>query len=162
MGSPEEGSSFPDQIYSVGEEVEVSSDEPGFKGSWYVATVIEPPIPKKNTRARVEYRTLLTEDGSEPLKEYVDEGYIRPKPPQEEFTAQDLELGGVVGAYCRDGWWTGVVVKVLGDSRYRVYFKNPPDVIEFDRKDLRVHKEWLNGMWVRPDKRVRNVGLSGF
>ncbi|XP_059435515.1 DUF724 domain-containing protein 7-like isoform X3 [Corylus avellana] len=155
MGSPDEGSSFRDQIYSVGEEVEVSSDEPGFKGSWYVATVIQPPIPKKYTRARVEYRTLLTEDGSEPLKEYVDEGYIRPKPPQEEFTAQDLELGGVVGAYCRDGWWTGVVVKVLGDSRYRVYFKNPPDVIEFDRKELRVHKEWLNGIWVRPDKRQK-------
>jgi hypothetical protein len=161
MGSPE-SSSFPNQIYCVGEEVEVSSDEPGFKGSWYVATIIEPPIPKKYTRARVEYRTLLTEDGSEPLKEYVDEGYVRPKPPQEEFSAKDLELGGVVGAYCRDGWWTGVVVKVLGDSRYRVYFKNPPDVIEFDRKDLRVHQEWLNGEWVRPEKRVRNVGLSGF
>jgi len=154
MGRPE-GSSFPNQIYCVGEEVEVSSDKPGFKGSWYMATVIEPPIPKKYTRAKVEYRTLLTKEGSEPLKEYIDECYMRPKPPQEEFAAQDLELGGVVGAYCRDGWWTGEVVKVLGDSRYRVYFKNPPDVIEFDRKDLRVHQEWLNGKWVRPDKRQK-------
>jgi len=92
MGSPE-SSSFPNQIYCVGEEVEVSSDEPRFKGSWYVTTVIELPVPKKYTRARVEYQTLLTKDGFEPLKEYVYEGYIRPKPPQEEFTAQDLELG---------------------------------------------------------------------
>ncbi|KAG6648038.1 hypothetical protein I3843_07G118600 [Carya illinoinensis] len=139
-------------LFSLGTEVEVSSDEPGFKGSCYLATIIELPTPKKLKKARVEYRTLLTDDGSEQLKEYVDQACIRPLPPQ-EVAAQDLEHGEVVGAYCRDGWWTGVVVKVLGNSKYRVFFENPPDVIEFDRKDLRVHLEWVKGKWVRPEKR---------
>ncbi|KAF5455430.1 hypothetical protein F2P56_025003 [Juglans regia] len=138
-------------LFSLGTEVEVSNDEPGFKGSWYLATIIELPTPKKLKKARVEYRTLITDDGSEQLKEYVDPAYIRPLPPQ-EVAAQDLEHGEVVGAYCREGWWTGVVVKVLGNSKYRVFFENPPDVIEFDRKDLRVYLEWLNGKWVRPEK----------
>ncbi|KAG2697731.1 hypothetical protein I3760_07G119100 [Carya illinoinensis] len=142
-------------LFSLGTEVEVSSDEPGFKGSCYLATIIELPTPKKLKKARVEYRTLLTDDGSEQLKEYVDQACIRPLPPQ-EVAAQDLEHGEVVGAYCRDGWWTGVVVKVLGNSKYRVFFENPPDVIEFDRKDLRVHLEWVKGKWVRPEKRHAN------
>lgn len=148
-------------LFSLGTEVEVSSDEPGFKGSCYLATIIELPTPKKLKKARVEYRTLLTDDGSEQLKEYVDQACIRPLPPQ-EVAAQDLEHGEVVGAYCRDGWWTGVVVKVLGNSKYRVFFENPPDVIEFDRKDLRVHLEWVKGKWVRPEKRVCRAGLPGF
>lgn len=157
-GSCESESNHP---FSLGAEVEVSSDEPGFKGSWYLATIIELPTSKKIKRAKVEYRTLLTEDGSEQLKEDVDQAYIRPLPPQ-EVAAQDLEHGEVVGAYCRDGWWTGVVVKVLGNSNYRVFFENPPDVLEFDRKELRVHLEWLKGKWVRPEKLVCRAGLPGF
>ncbi|KAG6644933.1 hypothetical protein CIPAW_08G086900 [Carya illinoinensis] len=102
--------------------------------------------------ARVEYQTLLTEDGSEPLKEYVDLAFIRPSPPQQEVAAQNFEHGDVVSAYFKEGWWTGVVVRVLGDSSYRVFFENPPDVIEFGRKDLRVHLEWLGEKWVRIEK----------
>ncbi|KAG2693247.1 hypothetical protein I3760_08G088500 [Carya illinoinensis] len=154
MGSFE-SSSETKHLYSLGAEVEVTSAEPGFKGSWYLATIIDlpsVPSPKMPQMARVEYQTLLTEDGSEPLKEYVDLAFIRPSPPQQEVAAQNFEHGDVVSAYFKEGWWTGVVVRVLGDSSYRVFFENPPDVIEFGRKDLRVHLEWLGEKWVRIEK----------
>ncbi|KAF5462379.1 hypothetical protein F2P56_018395 [Juglans regia] len=157
MGSFE-SSSETNHPYSLGAEVEVARDEPGLKGSWYLATIIDlpsVPLPKMLQRARVEYQTLLTEDRSEPLKEYVDMAYIRPSPPQQEVAAQNFEHGDVVGAYFRDGWWTGVVVRVLGDSSYGVFFENPPGIFEFDRKDLRVHLEWLGEKWVRTEKQQR-------
>ncbi|XP_042991798.1 DUF724 domain-containing protein 2-like isoform X3 [Carya illinoinensis] len=157
MGSFE-SSSETKHLYSLGAEVEVTSAEPGFKGSWYLATIIDlpsVPSPKMPQMARVEYQTLLTEDGSEPLKEYVDLAFIRPSPPQQEVAAQNFEHGDVVSAYFKEGWWTGVVVRVLGDSSYRVFFENPPDVIEFGRKDLRVHLEWLGEKWVRIEKQQR-------
>ncbi|KAJ6972801.1 DUF724 domain-containing protein 3 isoform X5 [Populus alba x Populus x berolinensis] len=32
-----------------------------------------------------------------------------------------------------------------------VYFDNPPDVLDFDAKDLRIHLDWVDGKWVRPE-----------
>ncbi|TYJ22598.1 hypothetical protein E1A91_A08G136200v1 [Gossypium mustelinum] len=144
------------QPLSKGAQVEVSSDEEGFRGAWYLATILEMPpksASKKRKKAFVRYKTLLADDGKSPLTEHVDPGYIRPLPPNEKGNAQSgFEVNDVVDARYRDGWWTGVVRKVLSKSKYRVYFDNPPDVIEFDRKDLRVHWDWIDGNWVRPEK----------
>ncbi|TYI69379.1 hypothetical protein E1A91_D08G151300v1 [Gossypium mustelinum] len=144
------------QPLSKGAPVEVSSDEEGFRGAWYLATILEMPpksASKKRKKAFVRYKTLLADDGKSPLTEHVDPGYIRPLPPNEKGNAQSgFEVNDVVDARYRDGWWTGVVRKVLAKSKYRVYFDNPPDVIEFDRKDLRVHWDWIDGNWVRPEK----------
>ncbi|MBA0853294.1 hypothetical protein Goshw_015875 [Gossypium schwendimanii] len=146
------------QPLSKGAAVEVSSDEEGFRGAWYLATILEMPpksASKKRKKAFVRYKTLLADDGKSPLTEHVDPGYIRPLPPNEKGNAQSgFEVNDVVDARYRDGWWTGVVRKVLAKSKYRVYFDNPPDVIEFDRKDLRVHWDWIDGNWVRPEKHV--------
>ncbi|MBA0763425.1 hypothetical protein Gotri_012868 [Gossypium trilobum] len=144
------------QPLSKGAPVEVSSDEEGFRGAWYLATILEMPpksASKKRKKAFVRYKTLLADDGKSPLTEHVDPGYIRPLPPNEKGNAQSgFEVNDVVDARYRDGWWTGVVRKVLAKSKYRVYFDNPPDVIEFDRKDLRVHWDWIDGNWVRTEK----------
>ncbi|GMI85833.1 hypothetical protein HRI_002252500 [Hibiscus trionum] len=142
------------QPFTKGAPVEVSSDDDGFRGAWYSATILEIPpksTSKKRKKALVKYNTLLADDGSSPLTEHVDPAYIRPFPPNEKGPAQ-FEVNDVVDASYRDGWWTGVVRKVLKKSIYRVYFDNPPDVIEFDRKALRVHWNWIDGKWVRPEK----------
>ncbi|OMO64050.1 hypothetical protein CCACVL1_22090 [Corchorus capsularis] len=144
-------------LFAKGNQVEVSSDEEGFRGAWYSATIVESPpksTSKKRKKPLVQYKTLLAEDGSSPLTEYVDPAFIRPLPPQEkeEDAHSGFELNEVVDAGYRDGWWTGVVRKVVEKSKYRVYFDNPPDVIEFDRKDLRRHWDWIDGKWVRPEK----------
>ncbi|XVE77519.1 hypothetical protein DITRI_Ditri13aG0069600 [Diplodiscus trichospermus] len=139
-----------------GTPVEVSSDEEGFRGAWYLATILESPpkyTSKKRKKALVQYTTLLAEDSSSPLTEYIDPAFIRPLPPNKEDAQLGFEVNDIVDARYRDGWWTGVVRKVLEKSKYRVYFDNPPDVIEFEGKDLRVHWNWIDGKWVRAGKK---------
>lgn len=144
-------------LFQKGVEVEVTSDEEGFKGAWYRATVLE-SVPKsaskKRKKALVEYKSLVTEDGSGPLSEQIDISYIRPLPPQEESSNEAFDVNDVVDAFYRDGWWTGTVRKILEDGKLRVYFDNPPDLLEFEAKDLRPHWDWLDGNWVRPEKQV--------
>lgn len=144
------------QLFSSGSEVEVRSDEEGFKGAWFRATIVQSPASsasKKRKRALVEYKTLVTEVGSQPLKEQVDSAYIRPLPPL--VSDQNLEEGHIVDADYRDGWWTGVVHKVIKhNSKFSIFFENPPDVLEFDRDRLRLHQDWVAGIWVRPNKQV--------
>ncbi|KAE8708182.1 NFU domain protein 1 [Hibiscus syriacus] len=112
-----------------GTPVEVSSDDEGFRGAWYSAIILEPlkSTSKKRKKALVRYKTLLADDGSSPLTEYVDPSYIRPLPPNEKGSAQQFEVNDVVDASYRDGWWTGV-------------------------EYLRVHWNWIDGKWVRPEK----------
>ncbi|KAK0581481.1 hypothetical protein LWI29_014260 [Acer saccharum] len=142
-------------LFQKGIEVEVTSDEEGFKGAWYRAIILE-SVPKsaskKRKKAHVEYKSLVTEDGSGPLTEYIDPAYVRPLPPQEESTNEVFEVHDVVDAFYRDGWWTGTVRKILEDGKYRVYFDNPPDLLEFEGKDLRAHWDWVDGNWVRAGK----------
>lgn len=142
-----------------GQEVEVRSDEDGFGDAWYVATVLESPpksASKKRKMVMVEYKTLVVEDCSTPLTEFVDPRYIRPLPPVDSDSGPLVfQENDVVDARYRDGWWTGIVRKVLEPSRYRVCFDNPPDVIDFDGKDLRAHWKWVDGNWVPAEKQVR-------
>ncbi|KAK3194331.1 hypothetical protein Dsin_025641 [Dipteronia sinensis] len=142
-------------LFQKGTEVEVTSDEEGFKGAWYRAIILE-SVPKstskKRKKAHVEYKSLVTEDGSGPLTEYIDSAYVRPLPPQEDSTNEVFEVNDVVDAFYRDGWWTGTVRKILEDGKYRVYFDNPPDLLEFEGKDLRAHWDWNDGNWVRAGK----------
>uniref|UniRef100_A0A2P2L4G0 Uncharacterized protein LOC105137022 isoform X3 n=1 Tax=Rhizophora mucronata TaxID=61149 RepID=A0A2P2L4G0_RHIMU len=149
--------------FSGGEEVEVSSNEDGFGGAWYAATIVHLPpksaLKKKRPKAVVQYKTLITDDGSAHLIESVDPALIRPTPPP--TNTEDLkafEVNDAVDANYRDGWWTGTVAKVLEDSRFRVYFDNPPDVLDFDGKDLRPHFDWIDGKWVRPVVKQQTAG----
>ncbi|XWS36070.1 hypothetical protein CRYUN_Cryun20dG0052500 [Craigia yunnanensis] len=158
VNPPPDSDPLSQQHLGKGTPVEVSSDEEGFRGAWYLATILESPprsTSKKRRKAFVQYSTLLSEDGSSPLTEYVDPAFIRPLLPNEKEDAQlGFEVHDIVDARYRDGWWSGVVRKVLEKSKYRVYFDNPPDVIEFERKDLRIHWNWINGKWVRPEKQL--------
>ncbi|XP_010523908.1 PREDICTED: DUF724 domain-containing protein 2-like isoform X1 [Tarenaya hassleriana] len=136
-----------------GSVVEVSSDEEGFKGAWYRALLEETPLKSRRKKLLVRYLTLLKDDGLTPLHEAVDLGFIRPLPPEDVVVSgESFDEGDVVDASYRDGWWTGVVRKVLEDGRYIVYFDNPPDVIEFDGTHLRAHFDWINGKWARAAK----------
>ncbi|PQP95910.1 DUF724 domain-containing protein 7 isoform X3 [Prunus yedoensis var. nudiflora] len=97
--------------------------------AWFRATIVTSPTnsaSKQRKRALVEYKSLVTEDDSQQLKEYVDSAYLRPVPPP------------------------------LGDQNSktlrRVVFENLPDLIEFERERLRLHQDWDAGKWVRPNK----------
>lgn len=143
-------------LFSRGSLVEVCSDDEGFKDAWYVATVLGSPTgstpENKNYMLSIEYHTLVAdENGSEPLRELADLSHVRPAPP---VAAGDLsfELDDVVDAFYRDGWWRGVVTGVHGNSKYSVFFRNPPEEMEFKSWELRYHHEWVDGKWLRAQK----------
>ncbi|KAK4837961.1 hypothetical protein QYF36_009883 [Acer negundo] len=59
------------------------------------------------------------------VRNCVDIKFVRPllpPPPNDEQEQQRCEVNDVVDAYCIDGWWVGVVSKVLpGEEEQRVY-----------------------------------------
>ncbi|XP_006349167.1 uncharacterized protein [Solanum tuberosum] len=137
------------EYLTKGSTVEVTSDEEGFKGVWFDGTILNYGSNKK--KVLVEYRSILADEiGSKPLRELVNVSFVRPVPPLE--IVESFELHDVVDASYKDGWWTGVITKVLDDFRYQVTFSNPPDVLEFGVSELRLHKQWVKGNWVLPGK----------
>ncbi|KAF7817984.1 DUF724 domain-containing protein 3 [Senna tora] len=133
--------------FSEGTLVEVSSDEEGFEGAWFVATVVEP---KGKDKFLVEYLSLRNDDDSEFLREKIDISHIRPYPP--EHVCDNFSRLQEVDALYNDGWWVGVISKVLPNSRYIVYFRNSNEELEFQHSDLRLHQDWIDGKWIMPSK----------
>ncbi|XP_050224232.1 DUF724 domain-containing protein 7-like isoform X4 [Mercurialis annua] len=163
-----------DNKFNKGDVVEVSSDDEGFRGAWYVATVLKPASASRNsssypirkTRALVEYQNLLSDaDHSKPLTESIELSYIRPLPPVPDDD-QSYETHDVVDAFHRDGWWKGVVSKVFegtesSEKKYAVVFIDPLEQVEFLSKDLRFHFEWTNETWVKsPPQKDISIGVQ--
>ncbi|KAJ0078919.1 hypothetical protein Patl1_22448 [Pistacia atlantica] len=130
--------------FDKGALVEVSSDEDGFDGAWFAATVIEPVGKDKYL---IEYQSLRTEDDTEFLREEVDILHIRPSPPDTVVVDSFNRLDEVDALY-NDGWWVGVISKVLTNSKYIVYFKNTLEEMQFGHSELRLHQEWIDGKWI--------------
>ncbi|XP_047342525.1 protein AGENET DOMAIN (AGD)-CONTAINING P1 [Impatiens glandulifera] len=123
--------------------VEVSSDEEGFEGAWFVATVAEL---LEDGKFIIEYKSLRNEDDTEFLREEVTkESHIRPCPP--DVAVERFNLNQEVDALHNDGWWVGIISKVLDDGTYIVYFLETGENIAFKHLDLRIHQEWINGKW---------------
>lgn len=147
-------------LFSEGSEVEVTIDEDGLRDCWFVATLIDPPynprILKRNPLERyVEYRDLLVQNRSQPLREYISVPFIRPSPLL-GYT-KSFELNDIVDAFYKDGWWTGVITKIFDKFKFQVTCQNLPYVIYAEVKDLRFHMDWINGEWFKPKKQV--IGL---
>ncbi|KAK9281386.1 hypothetical protein L1049_004286 [Liquidambar formosana] len=137
-----------DDPFKKGTVVEVSGEDEGFRGSWYLATILK-PISKKTNKLYLQYHTLMAEnDPTEHLRESVDVVQVRPKPPRE--ANRSFKLSEEVDAFHNDGWWEGVVTEVLENKRYSVFFRTSRKQIQFDEKDLRLHREWVHGKWVPP------------
>lgn len=124
---------------------EVSSDDEGFRGAWFTATILE--LIGRN-KFLVEYKDLKTDDETEFLKEIVESLHIRPTPP-ETPVPEKFNLLEEVDAFHNDGWWVGVISKVLGGSKYMVYFRPFKEELEFEQKELRLHYDWIDGRWLR-------------
>ncbi|PON81662.1 Agenet-like domain containing protein [Trema orientale] len=132
-------------IFSPGTAVEVSSDEPGFRGSFYLGTIVQP---RASDSYLVQYKTLVTESskGSKPLREVVIFSQLRPAPPPEAKWV--FKMGDEVDVYHNDGWWEAVVTRELGNGRFQVFFGAYKEQMEFAKEDMRLHRKWVNGIWV--------------
>lgn len=129
--------------FSPGDLVEVSSDEEGFEGAWFAATVLKTT---KKGKYLIEYQNLRNDDDTKFLREEVDRRHIRPYPPDIGLIDR-FELHEEIDALYNDGWWVGVISKVLKNDRYSIYFRTTQEDLKFKHSDLRVHQEWRNGKW---------------
>lgn len=132
--------------FNKGMLVEVSSDEEGFEGAWFAATIIEAVGKDKYL---IEYQSLRKEDDSDFLREEIDTQNIRPYPP-ETIVVDRFKLLDEVDASYNDGWWVGVIAKVLADSKYIVYFRDSEEEMMFRHSELRLHQDWIGGEWILP------------
>lgn len=133
------------EIFSKGTLVEVGSDEDGFHGAWFAATIVAEAVGKG--KFLVEYQSLRTDDDSGFLREEIDTLHIRPYPP-ETLVVDRFNLYEEVDACYNDGWWVGVISKVLVGTKYRVFFRDTNEEMEFQHSNLRPHQEWIDGKWV--------------
>ncbi|KAJ6829299.1 DUF724 domain-containing protein 3-like isoform X1 [Iris pallida] len=134
----------------VGSEVEVRSNEDGFHGSWFEATVTK-SLSKSRTYA-VAYTTLVSPDGDDPpapLEETVRFSMVRPRPPL-PGPNKDYGLHHLVEAFHNDGWWAGVVSGLPGGGRdeYTVCFPSSREEFMFRASELREQMQWVRGRWL--------------
>lgn len=132
------------QEFSTGTTVEVSSEEEGFEDSWFLARLIEY---RGNDKCLVEYGQIKAEDGKEPLREEVNVSQIRPQ-PLESVMVSPFEKHDKVDALYNDGWWVGVIKKVLAKANYLVEFEKTSEILKFHHSQLRLHQEWIDGKWI--------------
>lgn len=137
--------------YTRGSIVEISSQDEGFKGSYYVATIVARLSPESYT---VQYATLLDDDPLDPnpLREVVSPSDIRPAPPVVDIP-DGFVVGDQVEANDNDGWWAGTVIERRMDDSYFVRFEESGEEVWYERGRLRAHLEWEEGKWVRPPRK---------
>ncbi|KAI7744524.1 hypothetical protein M8C21_014588 [Ambrosia artemisiifolia] len=130
--------------YKRGDKVEVVNNEEGFKGSFFPANIISKV---SDNEYIVQYRTLVKDDNSGPLREVLSAKNIRPAP--REIVASGFRLSESVDAYVEDGWWAAKVVGKSG-SDYVVRFDNECEEKTYPLDLLRVHQDWKckDGVWV--------------
>ncbi|GFQ07277.1 hypothetical protein PHJA_002871800 [Phtheirospermum japonicum] len=131
-------------VFRDGMLVEVKSDEEGYQGSWYTAVIV---CSLCSDKYLVEYQTLKTENESELLREKAFASYIRPCPP-ELVHVDRFRMLEEVDAWYNDGWWVGLISKVLDGFKYAVYFWTTNEELIFEHFSLRPHQEWVGGKWV--------------
>ncbi|KAL0653218.1 hypothetical protein Bca4012_095909 [Brassica carinata] len=141
---------------STGSYIEVSSDEHyhATGNVWYHALLQENLASSKRKKLSVLHlNPLSNEDYSPPLITTAFHRLIRPVPPPDPFPEVGFEKGDMIDAAHKGGWWSGWVIKVLGE-RFLVYLRFEPDVIEVERKDMRPHWVWKDAEWFRCEKRL--------
>lgn len=130
----------------MGDTVEVSSNDDGFLGSYFVAKVIK-KVKKKQERHEflVEYKTLLDdEDENKAFTEIVEDYQVRPVPPV--IRVSEFDVLDKVDVYDNEGWWVGRVTHKF-DYVYTVYFDSTGDELSYNFQQLRLHQEYVNGVW---------------
>ncbi|WOK98906.1 hypothetical protein Cni_G07618 [Canna indica] len=144
--------------FRVGAEVEVRSDEDGFRGAWYEATVVRQFSQRRGFE--VVYASIVDDqDPSKPLHEFVKRSNVRPRPPPPQL---DPDGGGgafglhdLVEAFHNDGWWVGVISAVLhgpATGRYLISFPTSREEEVFEASQIRPQLKWTcGGRWLPVD-----------
>ncbi|KAG8379540.1 hypothetical protein BUALT_Bualt07G0099600 [Buddleja alternifolia] len=128
------------------DSIEVCSKEEGFLGSYYEAIIVAKIT--RNNQYVVEYKTLVEDDLSAPLREVVSADEVRPPPPPPERPPMQFFCGDRIDAFDNDGWWVGTVSGMnVDEGKYYVYFELFTVEIAYHPSKLRLHQNWNKGKW---------------
>lgn len=117
---------------------------------WYPGNVLKTDMLNGVEMVTVEYSTLFLDKKkrTKRLQESVSSDRIRPQPPSEKLgETKSFELMDKVEAYHNDGWCSGQVRMILNNDTYSVSFNRSGESIKFSLSDLRIPKEWVDGVW---------------
>lgn len=56
-----------------------------------------------------------------------------------------------VETFYSKSWSSGQVRMILGENTFSVYLNSSMETLEFKASDLRIHREWLDGVWKMAD-----------
>ncbi|XP_015078606.1 DUF724 domain-containing protein 2-like [Solanum pennellii] len=133
-------------IFQINDDIEVASQEEGYIGSYYQASIVHPI---GAYHYKVKYKTLVNDDKTTPLEESVHVSEVRPIPPAIPHETRPMEIYEIVDVYANEGWWFGVITAKV-EQDYYVYFPTTEDTVAYSIDKLRVHQEWSDGNWIIP------------
>ncbi|KAI3680440.1 hypothetical protein L6452_35211 [Arctium lappa] len=157
--------------FSVGEEIEVLSNDSGLRGCWFRCKILQ----VSGKVLKVLHMDVEDVEGPGNLEEWVlahrfavpdklgmrwlGRQTIRPFPPKNSSNAS-FSIGAPVDAWWCDGWWEGVVVgtNIRGKNPFHVYFPGENIFQNFEEGKLRTSKDWVDNRWaeVNPKPDVLN------
>ncbi|XP_033143443.1 DUF724 domain-containing protein 6-like [Brassica rapa] len=148
--------------FQIGAEVEIlfTDDE-----IWYPGKVVDLKLCEGLEELTVEYTTLFTYQHNrlQKLQDTNTADKIRPATPTSD--QKSFEMMDKVEAFYNNGWSSGQISMVLGDNTYSVCLYTSMETILFKHSDLRIHREWKDGVWkmadkVKPDKKRKAAASS--
>ncbi|WZZ89333.1 hypothetical protein YC2023_117912 [Brassica napus] len=140
--------------FQIGAEVEIlfTDDE-----IWYPGNVVDLKLCEELEELTVEYTTLFADQHRlQKLQDTITADKIRPATPTSD--QKSFEMMDKVEVFYNNGWSSGQISMVLGDNTYSVCLYTSMETILFKHSDLRIHREWKDGVWkmadkVKPDKK---------
>ncbi|CAN6972502.1 unnamed protein product [Brassica rapa subsp. trilocularis] len=137
--------------FQIGAEVEILSTDDEI---WYPGKVVDLKLCEGLEELTVEYTTLFADQHRLPkLQDTITADKIRPATPTSD--QKSFEMMDKVEVFYNNGWSSGQISMVLGDNTYSVCLYTSMETIIFKHSDLRIHREWKDGVWKMADKMVK-------
>ncbi|WZZ73677.1 hypothetical protein YC2023_085047 [Brassica napus] len=147
--------------FQIGAEVEILSTDDEI---WYPGKVVDLKLCEGLEELTVEYTTLFADQHRlQKLQDTITADKIRPATPTSD--QKSFEMMDKVEVFYNNGWSSGQIRMVLGDNTYSVCLYTSMETILFKHSDLRIHREWKDGVWkmadkVKPDKKRKAAASS--
>ncbi|WZZ15701.1 hypothetical protein YC2023_108790 [Brassica napus] len=147
--------------FQIGAEVEILSSDYEI---WYPGKVVDLKLCEGLEELTVEYTTLFADQHRlQKLQNTITADKIRPATPTSD--QKSFEMMDKVEVFYNNGWSSGQISMVLGDNTYSVCLYTSMETILFKHSDLRIHREWKDGVWkmadkVKPDKKRKAAASS--